>query len=73
MGDKYVTALAESLSKNNELEKLDLKENRMSDYSAAPVLRGIKPGIRSIDLSYNCIGYSAIINLGKILASPKFT
>ena len=72
MGDRYLKALSLGLSKNKNIEKLELKDNRLSDQTAATLFGHIGTTIQKIDLSYNSIGAQTIASLGGLLNSPRY-
>ena len=72
MGDKYVSALAEGFASNSNLEKLNLRENRISDLGALPLLDKVPRTIRQMDLSYNNLGYNSISRLCFIITSSLY-
>lgn len=65
-------ALADGFTFNTNLEKLDLRENRITDLGALPILDKIPRSIKALDLSYNSLGYNAVSKLTYIISSRQY-
>jgi hypothetical protein len=57
MGDSYAAAFSDSLALNDDIERIDLAGNRLTDRGGIEILRNLKPvNIIELELSENTIG-----------------
>ena len=71
-GDRYIKALSMSIAKNKDIEKLELKDNRLTDQTAATLFEHISTTLQLIDLSYNRVGLCTVSRIATLLNSPRY-
>lgn len=72
MGDNYAQALSEGIQRCRSIERLNLKDNRLSEKGLTSILGKIEVNkIKHLCLSDNCIGSKVVKQISDILIDPK--
>ncbi len=70
-GDNYMRVLGRGLQDNTTLKNFELGSNRLTEASAAKLLRKIAPRAQHLDLSNNRIGLRGIESVAAVLETRE--
>ena len=71
MGDKYGSIFSETLKGRNDLQKIDLSDNKLRSTSASDLFQNLNKNTRKINLSKNLIGKQGCTSLEFFMKDNK--